>query len=253
MKKIIFILLLIIIFLVFFGYMHIKTTEDNSEKVNVEEIIYDITNKDIQLDVISNNRDKWAKTEDLSNNIKCTVTDLDHNGRLEIIVSQMSGSGRFSINNFFEVNEDFTDLVQCKVDSEEGMSEADLSIMINADVYLDMKTNMFYYIVKDYMKSGLTESYDGTYALSLNRGIVREDYLTSAIIYYDYENDSNEKVVYADKYETDITEDEYNFFVENIYADCEKKTIKFNWINMLEIQDLEGEKLVETLETICSL
>ena len=41
----------------------------------------------------------------------CAVTDLNHNGRLEVLITACLGTGAYSYTKVYEISEDYTDLV----------------------------------------------------------------------------------------------------------------------------------------------
>ena len=53
----------------------------------------------------------------------CAAADLDHNGRLEIIVSAAGGTGMFTTTRIWEVNEQKDGISEVKWEKEEGDSE----------------------------------------------------------------------------------------------------------------------------------
>ena len=66
-----------------------------------------VTDYKKQIDVIMNNIDMWnLYTEDNTYNpYGYAITDLDQNGRLEIIASSCQGTGLYTYSNYYEVNE----------------------------------------------------------------------------------------------------------------------------------------------------
>ena len=55
-----------------------------------------------------------------------TVTDLDHNGRLELLAASIQGSGRFTHVKAWEVGEDQKSFISCNVNVKEGDSFPDI-------------------------------------------------------------------------------------------------------------------------------
>ncbi|MBQ3920665.1 MAG: hypothetical protein II689_00370, partial [Firmicutes bacterium] len=77
-----------------------------------------------QIELIYENRNGWLTGDDET--VYC-VTDLDRNGRLELISSTLKESGGFSENVFWEVGEDYKSLRKLRAPAYENASEPDLS------------------------------------------------------------------------------------------------------------------------------
>ena len=48
------------------------------------------------------------------------ITDLDHNGRLELLLASLQGSGLYTWVNVWEVNENYSGLTLCPDNTGEG-------------------------------------------------------------------------------------------------------------------------------------
>lgn len=214
----------------------------------------EITNQDEQIKVIADNVEKWSEVLEFANDtVEYMVTDLDHNGRMELVITQMGGSGTFSYNSVYEVSKDFKTLELCQNNVEEGESEADFSLSNSAEVYYDAGREQYFYVLTDHMKTNPNEYYDGLYAFSLKDGKVQEDYIASKITFYDYDNNNQETVMYSDHSSDNIEEFDYFNAVENYFSGCEFSTIKFNWKDAQGINDLPEEELINTLNESISL
>ena len=77
-----------------------------------------------QIELIYENRNGWLTGNDET--VYC-VTDLDRNGRLELISATLRESGGFSENVFWEVGEDYKSLRKLRAPAYENASEPDLS------------------------------------------------------------------------------------------------------------------------------
>lgn len=90
---------------------------------------------DEQLQVIAENRSRWCPDLEYAGELcQYAVADLDRNGRYEVIVSDMAGTGLYTYSRFFEINDsyDSPDMsVSCKdadgnaISEEEYKSAAD--------------------------------------------------------------------------------------------------------------------------------
>lgn len=135
-----------------------------------------------QLQVIADNSKIWSKREDLKEPYQhYAITDLDQNGRLEIIASSgTQGSGQFTTTEYFQVNEAKDGVQKIKTDyGEEWASEEDVVYNLEI-VYYDEKKQEYYYITGDSMTGGLaTGYYKSVVALSLQDNQMKREFLGS--------------------------------------------------------------------------
>lgn len=207
-------------------------SQDESENIGLQ-----------QLGVIAENIELWrVKYEDIIEKVYYAVTDLDQNGRLEIIVSDMGGTGSYSYSRFYEVNEQHDGLTECETDFIEGSSQPDI-IVENTDAYYDTAKNIFYYIEKDFIKLSATEYNTYISAICLDEGKL----ITTAIsnmteTYPEY------KVVYKDAAGGEITEAEHKMLVEQRFKNCDRYVAGFGWQDMSEMETVtEKESMVNLL------
>ena len=107
-----------------------------------------------QIACIASHADVWLETDDTSDfpasYYHYAVTDLDHNGRLEVIASTgVQGSGAFTSSKYYQISADGTDLRRIS-DTVEG---ADIVDALKT-VYVDAESGSYYYCVEDYMSGG---------------------------------------------------------------------------------------------------
>ena len=85
-----------------------------------------------------------------------TVTDLDHNGKLEFVAASQNPDDLSTSLKVWEVNEDMTALEECKLAVEEGESFPDF-LTDMADTFHDVKTDSWYYLCYDNVIGGENE------------------------------------------------------------------------------------------------
>ena len=102
------------------------------------------------------------------------VTDLNHNGRLEILISWCQGSGAFSSTLVYEVTEAKNDLVRLNPDDDSKNDDsADFITFSDGEphvaVYDCYKNNgEYFYLITDYCSAGWTDKYLAYYAYSFD-------------------------------------------------------------------------------------
>ena len=140
-----------------------------------------------QFDVISDNYDYLRNDylqygEDSLINSHIAVTDLNHNGRLEVIITSCMGSGAFSITSMYEVSEDLTKLERLNINGETGPDrDADFvrgsAKEICTEIYeCYMKDGKYYYLLTNYSSAGWAAKYIGYISYSFN-GQIGKDFI----------------------------------------------------------------------------
>ena len=90
-----------------------------------------------QIHLITNARDIWDLSEPGMDTVGYMCSDLDGNGRLEILVAESGGTGLHTYTKIYEVNEAKDALVPCGRSWSDTSSEADV-MMTN---YVPMSVN----------------------------------------------------------------------------------------------------------------
>lgn len=127
-----------------------------------------------QLQLIMSCSDLWEYRASSTEICSYCVTDLDHNGRLEIIMSAITTTGYLSYTQCLEVNETFDALESC-VTTE---LNADIQPMETVICYTD--GNVFYYAVSDQIQTIWQEANLNRLALKLEDGKLTEELLVCA-------------------------------------------------------------------------
>ncbi|MBQ4105842.1 MAG: hypothetical protein IJC86_05610 [Clostridia bacterium] len=206
-----------------------------------------------QLSVIVDNINTWLMQVEKGTTIySYAVTDMDHNGRLEVIASQNYGAAASSTTEsvFYEISEDEKSLVKCDY-TYEGESQADIMIE-SADCYEDRETGNFYYIFTDDSGNGFREIYNTKVAVCFADGKVTEQRLATKAAIIEGENEEP-TITYTDADGNAITEDEYKYIADEYFKDCKKTTASFGWkgftyANHSQMTTYGDSKLLEVLK-----
>ena len=205
-----------------------------------------------QWDVIARNKDMWLTYMDYANDVQCyTVTDLDENGRLEIIVSSMGGTGNYSYNRFYEVNETFDGLVECATDYEEGNSQPDICI-INEEstrVFRDGEGKL-HYVFTDWLKNGAAEYYNTYYDMWLENGQIRNRVLAAEHGMVD--NTGKLQITYTNVKGTEITKEQYQNAVDDAFTGYTEVKGILDWRDLKELADADEAEIYTKLSGISS-
>lgn len=203
-----------------------------------------------QLDLIAANADLWKQTE-VFGLWGYAVTDLDQNGRLEILSASVQGTGFYTLILAFEVNEAGTGLEEIKQLRADYESSPDV-IVDSVPVYFDTENGIYYYIFDDIIRNGYAEEYENKRAVFLKNGEWNEIPLASkATLYTDQEHYS---ITYSDPGGAPISADQYSTAADMAFGKLEKSEFCFGW-NMTDPDDfsrMNREAILETLRNSSS-
>lgn len=199
-----------------------------------------------QVQLMADNAAQWADTLAEEGVLYFyAVTDLDHNGRLELITSSCQGTGVYTYSCFYEVNKNFDGLNVFEPSMPEGDSQADI-ITDSVPVYYDAQKNLYYYIFDDTIRGGADMSYTYRRALFMAGGKVNEMGLGCKGTVFDGQAVS---VTYTDADDKEISEDEYLKLADTRFSGLEKKTASIDWhkADRTELLSMGREQLAEKL------
>lgn len=197
----------------------VSTPEPQHEKgvMTVEE----------QTELIESLKNRWLPGEDFGNDWYYAITDLDHNGRMEVICASLQGTGLYTYAEAWELNEDFSAIERITYDLAEGESGPDI-VENSADCYYDASTGLYHYVFDDTLRLGPNSHCITTFSLTLENGCLvpkaiasyTEEYSLNGDVKVQYKNDEGKKIEAA----------EYDSSVENEFAGLDKTTVSFNWV-----------------------
>ena len=113
--------------------------------------------EDQQRALIMDHYDLWAETWSYGEDWFYTITDLDHNGRLEVITASLQGSGLYTYADIWEVREDFSGIAECTDSLGEGEAYPDI-ITEAASCFHDEASGLYWYLFDDVARSGMAET-----------------------------------------------------------------------------------------------
>ena len=191
-----------------------------------------------QKQMIEDNRELWAFTEPYDSPWFYTFTDLDHNGRLEVIAATTQGSGIFTYANFWEVLPDGSGIDNCcrKNVEIEGPDDWPEIIVDSIPCYYDALSGCYYYPCENVTRDGYAHQYYSWQVLCLKDGAAEWEFLAAKNVNWRDEETGSE---YPDAVTTcvdaagnPITEQEYDGAVEKRFAEREKTELKLDWIRV---------------------
>lgn len=136
-----------------------------------------------QLEVFAEAKEQWIPKDYDPYAFGYTVYDLDGDGRLELMVQVMAGTGLFSENHFYRAEESGSGIIELSQEFYDGVSELDIGVSgSQAQAFRDEEGTV-YYMASDIMRNGYAESFcnEGAYYLrddciysTVYRGLLRE-------------------------------------------------------------------------------
>lgn len=217
---------------------------DTSDQKNGKSVI---SPKD-QLACISRLANLWMQKkygDDLTQYY--AVTDLDHNGRLEIITtSGPQGSGAFSSNHYYQVSADGNSLRQITA----SIGDIDLLDEMQT-VYIDRATDTYYYLAGDYVSGGFGARYCWYGAIVLDSGMLtsRTYAETGMTLSKKEKNEVWYGFSYLDGKEQKIKEEEFDSkkLADRFFDGLEKEQVHFSWFSFKGKKSLSEEKILENV------
>lgn len=196
-----------------------------------------------QIALIAANRDLWLTDAEYADEVtQCVITDLDWNGRLEIVASNMGGTGNYTYTTVYEVNEAMDSLELCPTNLTEFDSQADI---INGITVAYEQDGYYYYLASDSMKVSAAEYYSGIRMISLIDGNISEETLAYQMVVYGDDETPVTTYYYGDN--TEITQEEYDSLLYNYFVDFTQYEVSMGWMDQTETAALDEGDLIEAL------
>ncbi|MBR0130813.1 MAG: hypothetical protein IJM08_05890 [Firmicutes bacterium] len=200
-----------------------------------------------QLKLLADNKDVWfhSDAEHLY-----TVTDLDENGRLEMIASLVEGSGQFSYSYFYEVSSDYKSVEPVEYTYGQEHSEPDLGGLARIRCYRVPGDNV--YIVNDVIRINADEVYDVQDYICLKNGAVNVEDLAWCMMLspgYTCRSDNRTEVYYYSGGDGSETLDAggYINYCDGFFEPYERLVCTLGWIQLAgETGDALSGKLADS-------
>lgn len=178
-----------------------------------------------QIQLLMNQVDRWRQTDEPGfSPYYYAVTDLDWNGRLEIIAASTQGTGIFTDGTMYEVSEDFTSIQACSMPCGDGETLPEL-IMNFVPAAFDPADGAYYYVFKDDYRNGAAEYGQTIVPLCLRGGAVT--YETLAWMHLQAVDGITQEEYHTP--EKEITPAEYETVISDFQARLEGFTANFEW------------------------
>ncbi len=207
--------------------------------------------KSEQLDIMVANRDMWSdyNEEGYAGGPVYAITDLDANGRLEVICSCWpQGSGGYTYTQVYQISSDGKRLKRCSDDTFQGFD-----IVGNITTAYRDVDGLYYYVVSDYYSGGV-----GARGASFDAVVLKNGYFTNRNFAYGMSELNKKKNgeiweyyrLYNGK-EITISEKEFDKekLAEQFFKGMEKKSVNITWIDWKK--KISDKKLRKCLAKSC--
>lgn len=185
---------------------------------------------------IANHSDTWLEPSAEYEQRQYTVTDLDNNGRLEVICTACIGTGLYSVSHFYEVNPDCTDLTPLAYGVNEGDSEPDLCYTSVTSYSNGAQT---WYLFDDVIRNGAAEHITVRYALCKQADTIEVQPVRAVHTVYNSVGSGQEISEYSDGSGTELTYAQYADAESQRFAGCSMTMKALEWFNLDPQSDFE--------------
>ncbi len=180
-----------------------------------------------QVRMIVENRAQWDRPEMDMDTIGYLVTDMDQNGRLEILVSRFGGTGLYTYTDGYEVNDTKDGLLPITKTWIEGQSEMDLMMSDSVPMYTQGKDAPKWYVFNDVTRDQAWE-FSSREALSLQHGMWVVQLVSMEGV--EHRDDGTSRSIYNDVDGKMISKKAYDKQEEKVFKKYEKKEVRMPWL-----------------------
>ncbi len=182
------------------------------------------------------------KQDDSTNTWYYSITDFDHNGRLEFFAAAQHPHNRSTNLKVWEVNSEKTDLTECSIMKDPDESFPDI-ITDAADTFCDKETDTWSYLFYDNIVLSPSDVYTNKCSVTMKDGEV--SYTSYAVEHSELVN-SYRYVTHTDSNGIAISADQYNALGTNAFAGAERSLTNFDWFTAEEADSLS--RLTDSFE-----
>lgn len=202
---------------------------------------------DEQIELFVEHKHEWS---DVDGEFYLTVADINQDGKWELIVDSVQGTGKFAYNDYFVVDEAGTVLklekkdrfgvyLSSYYDSEEGL--------VSAPVYFDNDNNVYYSI----QGTGYQDDPD-TFVYSLESLWLKDDTIEGETLAYKICKRSGEEdivITYKDAQGNELTEAEFERVAGQKYQGLQEMQMQWKWqkVSAEQIKDMSDKQLRDLL------
>lgn len=213
-------------------------TEKETEAATEESVSDESKNPsdELQVKVITDNKAVWFQKDEIEGEYMYAVTDLDMDGKYEIVRSSTQGTGHFTTASFWEVEGD--KLEEREDDLGEGSFFPELAVTSWNQI---QKNGQYKFVIEDFYKVNAAEYGSSLCVLYMEDNVIKADYVADQNVTVD--DKGNEKSEYKanDKKIDEATYNEYKTTGGIKDAECAVRSL--SWISGVDM-DANTESFV---------
>ncbi len=199
-----------------------------------------------QVKRIAEDRELWLTADpEQADGMLYAVTDLNENGRLELIATITEGTGLFSTIRFYEMNESFSGLEELEYTFGESHSEPDIGWFNSFRCYRGELGNFL--VASDEQRNGYGENYYNQDVLVLQDGTVEVLTISYCMVLAEDSNGDGEPEMHAYYYssgggeEEELTSEAFASSVDDFFGyRYDRYVMDLKWVQF-DAQERESE------------
>ena len=182
-----------------------------------------------QLEVFAETKEQWVPQDYEPFAFGYTAYDLDSDGRLELLVQVTAGTGLFSENHFYQVDDSLGGIKELAQELYDGVSELDIGVIgFQGQAFRDGDGTV-YYMASDVARNGYAESFRSEGAWCLKDGCVYSTVYRGLHMQAQGE-DSWEETCY-DSEGNEVSLEDWELLREDFLAGKEEVPYEISWIS----------------------
>ena len=190
-----------------------------------------------QINLIFNNLSSLS-SDTASETYSYTVTDLDHNGRLEFVAAVVEGTGLYTNGRLFEVSENLQNITEYSLGTTNGKDLPDI-LTSSAPAYTNSSTGEIFYIFPNETRASTSETSEELKSVSLKNGVFSAVTLGSK---KSYPYNGVQILECRNANGADLTPFEYDSLASDTYAGYANKTVYFDWFKLADASSVQRLK-----------
>lgn len=213
-------------------------TEKETEAATEESVSDESKNPsdELQVKVITDNKSVWFQKDEFEGEYMYAVTDLDMDGKYEIVKSTTQGTGHYTTAEFWEVEGD--KLEKREDNLGEGYFFPELAVTSWNQV---LKNGQYKFVLEDFFKASAAEYGSSVAVLYMEDNVINCDYVADQHV--DVDDDGKENIKYSAG-DNKIDEETYNEYkTTGGIKDAECAVRSLSWISGVDM-DANTESFV---------
>lgn len=190
-----------------------------------------------QIKLLMSQVDTWKVLSEEAETYYYAVTDLDRNGRLEIVAASTQGTGFYTYGTVHEVSADFTDVHECMTPCKQDEDLPEI-IMDSTPAAYDQDSGCYDYLFTNDTRNGAAESYQSIVALRLQDGVVTCTTLANSYDHWiDAGQEEHEYAVPSGDGFMQVSAEQYDAVMSDYQSERQGFTANFQWFTFEDAVD----------------